>query len=45
MSNFSTNWLLYSPLTPKKKQKKSVEEEDLPKEIRKKIRLIEKAFR
>ena len=44
MSKFSTNWALYDPLTPKKKQIQMDEEISLSKEIQKKIKLIGKAF-
>jgi len=45
MKNFTTNWLLYDPLKSKKKQAEVTESEVLSKEIQKKIKLINKAFR
>ncbi len=45
MKNFTTNWLLYDPLKSKKKKAEVTESEVLSKEIQKKIKLINKAFR
>ena len=43
MTNFSTNWLLYTKPQPKKNQTLE-ESRPLPKAIQKKIQLIKKAF-
>ena len=45
MKNFTTNWALYDPLTPKKKQTENIESEVLSNEIEEKIKLIKRAFR
>jgi hypothetical protein len=45
MKQITTNWLLYDPLKPKKKQAEHSEPEILSKEIQNKIKLIKKAFR
>jgi len=44
LERFTTNWALYDPLTPKKKQTQLDEEIIISKEIQKKINLIKKAF-
>lgn len=45
MSKFSTNWALYDPLTPRKNKKiNMMEMQIISDEIKKKIKLIEKAF-
>ena len=45
MATFTTNWALYDTMHSKKNQKKIDEPEIHSKEIRKKIQLINKAFR
>ncbi|MGD9130482.1 MAG: hypothetical protein PVH73_02785 [Candidatus Bathyarchaeota archaeon] len=45
MKQFTTNWALYDPLTPKKKEIVIVDTEYQSEEIRHKIKLIKKAFR
>ena len=45
MQQFTTNWALYDPLTPKKKHSQNIESEVLSNEIQEKIKMIKKAFR
>lgn len=45
MKYYTTNWALNDPLKTKKKKVNTIETEDLSKEIRYKLKLIEKAFR
>ena len=46
MQTFTTNWALYDPLTPKKKNKNfDTDSVFLSEEMQRKIKLITKAFR